>query len=94
MSSSGLRTAITFLDILIAIGKYMFPVTVAFILFSGAAALNTAATGNTAGTIFWIVLASLEAWFALKFMTGKKDHRRLEYRRSESRTTFTDASQA
>jgi hypothetical protein len=70
--SSNLDTAVRVLDIAIAIGRYILPITVAFSLLSAAAAVNGVATGNIAGTIFWSFLSSLGIIFASQIVLKRK----------------------
>ena len=90
--SSNLDTAVRVLDITIAIGRYILPITVAFSLLSAAAAVNGVATGNIAGTIFWAFLSSLGIIFAIQIVLKRK--RRKIARSKQIRMEFPQAAEA
>lgn len=81
------------LDIVIAIGRYILPMTIAFALLSVAAAINSFATGSIAGTGFWGVLAFMGAVFAGQII-AKRRSRMARSRKIEHRSKYADAAQA
>jgi hypothetical protein len=90
--SANLETVVRVLDITIAIGRYILPITVAFSLLTAAAAVNGFATGNIAGTIFWAFLASLGIIFAIQIVLKRK--RRQIRRTTRIRPELPQAAEA
>ena len=89
--SADLEAVIKVLDVMIAIGRYILPITVAFALLCAAAAVNSVATGNIAGTIFWVLLTSMGVIFASQIV--KKRKRRRSHRK-RVRAKFPQAAEA
>lgn len=90
--SANLETIVKVLDVMIAIGRYILPITAAFALLCAAAAVNSVATGNVAGTIFWVFLTSIGVIFAFQIVRKRK-HRKIR-RRKRIRTEFPRAAEA
>jgi hypothetical protein len=65
-AQSDIDSVIKILDLVIAVGRYILPVTVAVALLTAAAALNSIATSNIAAATFWFIVASLSAILALQ----------------------------
>jgi hypothetical protein len=85
--------AIKVLDVMIAIGKYLLPITVALALLSTAGLLNSIATGNIVGAVFWGFLALMGFIFAIQIAQRRKSQPRIR-RRVETRKEYTSAAQA
>ena len=92
--ASNLDTAVRALDVVIAIGKYLLPMTIAFTLLSAAAAINSFATGSIAGTGFWGVLAFMGAVFAAQLTAKRRRSRVARARKMEHRSEYAGAAQA
>jgi succinate-acetate transporter protein len=92
--ASNLDMALRTLDIVIAIGRYILPMTIAFALLSVAAAINSFATGSIAGTGFWGVLAFMGAVFAGQIIAKRRRSRMARPRKIEHRSKYADAAQA
>lgn len=91
-TSADLDTAIRILDIVISIGRYMLPITVAFALLAAAAAINSLATGNVIAAVFWFILTSLGAIFAGQLVSRRKAHK--SRRKERTRQELTKVAQA
>src|SRR5574341_1155939 len=91
-ASSNLESVVRVLDVLIAIGRLVLPVTVASALLCAAAAVNSVATGNIAGTIFWVFLTTIGTIFAVQ-IAQKRKHRKTR-RAPQVRSKFATAAQA
>ena len=91
-ASSNLESVVRVLDVLIAVGRLVLPLTVAFALLCSAAAVNSIATGNVGGTIFWVFLAATGSIFAVQIVQ-KRMHRKTR-RTPQFRAKFATAAQA
>ena len=91
-ASSDLESVVRVLDILIAIGRLVLPVTVASALLCASAAVNSVATGNVGGTIFWVFLTAMGTIFAVQIVQ-KRMHRKTR-QTPQVRSEFATAAQA
>jgi hypothetical protein len=91
-ASSNLELVVKVLDVLIAIGRLILPVTVASALLCAAAAVNSVATGNVGGTIFWVFLTAIGTIFAVQIVQ-KRMHRKTR-RTPQVRAELATAAQA
>jgi hypothetical protein len=91
-ASSNLESVVRILDVLIAIGRFVLPVTVAFALLGAAAAVNSVAIGNTGGTIFWVFLTAIGTIFAVQIV--QKRMRCKTRRTPQVKAEFATAAQA
>lgn len=94
-AAANIEGVIRVLDIVIAIGRYLLPITVALSLLSVAASLNSAAGGNIAGAVFWAILALAGAIFAVQVVQKRKAHRkRTAQRLTRKRQEYAGAAEA
>jgi hypothetical protein len=92
--TANLDVAIRALDIAMAVGRYLLPMTIAFALLSAAAAVNSYSTGNIAGTAFWAALALVGAVFAGQVIAKRREHRISRQRKLRTTPRYTRAAQA
>jgi hypothetical protein len=64
------------LDVVIALGRFILPISIAVALLTSAAALNSIATENIAAALFWFFVASISAIFAIQIVLKRRARRR------------------
>jgi hypothetical protein len=72
----GIDSVIRTLDVMIAVGRYILPISIAVALLAAAAALNSIATDNIAAALFWFFMASISGIFALQIVLKRRARRK------------------
>ena len=76
-AQSDIDSVIRLLDVVIAIGRYILPISIAVALLGAAAALNSIATDNIVAALFWSFVASISAILAAQVVLKRRSHRKL-----------------